>query len=491
MTGYLSKIERLERLYRQKRRESQGIARKPIPEEWEEFCRLTYIRSGNKIVRFEPYEHQIELSRCIDEHYGTVAVKTRQLGITQAVVSKFLHKACKNPAYTALILSKNQDDTRKIAARIGEMIGCLIPEYLTLETDSKLHLKIKDGGQIYFRNSSPDGARGIDSVSDVLLDEAAFVDNIELIYTAVLPTTEMVGDEARIVILSTPNGRGEWFFEQLSSNNGEIDVLDVCERIKRKEISPTQWWVDSTGWCKFITHWLAHPLYSSKTNYLEDIQQKKRLSLAKVEQEYNLGFTDDEVSVFSAAIIQGCAIGNYELIRDDDSDYYIGVDVSFGGDDYTVGIVLKRSSEKIEVVSLYRKRRETSDYHIFHLSQLIKKWEPRAIGIEINGGGKIYAEQLSKLHPDIEIVEIRTTEQSKPVMIERLKLSLEQEKFLFPNKCPIRDELLTFRRQGKKMQAANGKHDDCVMGGGIGLAAIAECESSNLFGNIPIFKHET
>ncbi len=487
MMVYLAKIERLERLYRQKKRESQGISRKSIPEDWADFCRLTYIRSGNKIVRFDPYKHQIELSRCIDEHYGTVAVKTRQLGITQAVVSKFLHKACRNPAYTALILSKNQDDTRKIAARIGEMIGCLIPEYLTLETDSKLHLKIKNGGQIYFRNSSPDGARGIDSVSDVLLDEAAFVDNIELIYTAVLPTCEMVGDEARIVILSTPNGRGEWFFEQLSSNNGEIDILEVCDKIKRKEINPTQWWIDSTGWCKFITHWLAHPLYSSKVNYLEDIQEKKKLSPAKVEQEYNLGFTDDEVSVFSAAIIQANAVGSYETITADDFDYYIGVDVSFGGDDYTVGLVLKRSEKSVEVVDIYRKRRETSDYNIFHLSQLIKKWEPRAIGVEINGGGKIYAEQLSKLHPDLEIIEVRTTEQSKPVMIERLKLALEQEKFIFPNKCPIRDEFLTFRRLGKKMQAASGKHDDSVMGGAIGLVAIVECESTNVFGSIPTF----
>lgn len=488
MTAYLSKIERLEKQYREKKCEFEGVSRKPIPEKWEDFCRLTYIRSGNKIVRFDPYELQIELSRCIDNNFATIALKTRQLGETQCVVSKFLHKACKNPAYTALVLSKNQDDTRRIAARIGEMVNCLIPEYLTLENDSKLHLKIKNGGQIFFRNSSPEGARGIDSVSDVLFDEAAFVDNIEPIYTSVLPTTEMVGDEARIIVLSTPNGRGEWFFEQLSSNNGEIDVLEVCDKIKRKEINPTQWWVDSTGWCKFITHWLAHPLYSSKPNYLKDIQEKKRLSPAKVEQEYNLGFTDDEVSVFSAAIIQGCAVGNYETTRDDSSEYYIGIDVSFGGDDYTVAIVLKRSIDKIEVVALYRKRRETSDYHIFHLSQLIKKWEPRAIGIEINGGAKVYSEQLSKLHPDIEIVEIRTSEQSKPVMIERLKLALEQEKFLFSNKCPIRDELLTFRRQGKKMQAANGKHDDCVMGGAIGLAAISECESTTLFGNIPTFK---
>jgi hypothetical protein len=490
MTAYLSKIERLEKQYREKKREYEGISRKPIPDKWEDFCRLTYIRSGNKIVKFDPYEHQIKLSECIDKYYGTVAVKTRQLGITQAVVSKFLHKACKNPAYTALILSKNQDDTRKIAARIGEMITCLVPEYLTLENDSKLHLKIKNGGQIYFRNSSPDGARGIDSVSDVLLDEAAFVEAIELIYTAVLPTTEMVGDDARIVVLSTPNGRGEWFFEQLSSNNDKVDVLEVCEQIKRKEINPTQWWVDTSGWCKFITHWLAHPLYSSKPNYLEDIQQKKKLSPAKVEQEYNLGFTDDEVSVFSAAIIQACAIGNYELTRDDNSDYYIGIDVSFGGDDYTVAVVLKRSVDKIEVVSLYRKRRETSDYNIYHISELIKKWEPKAIGVEVNGGGKIYAEQLYKLHPDIEIVEVRTTEQSKPVMIERLKLTLEQEKFLFPNKCAIRDEFLTFRRQGKKMQAVNGKYDDCIMGSAIALATITECEATNVFGSISIFRYE-
>jgi hypothetical protein len=91
------------------------------------------------------------------------------------------------------------------------------------------------------------------------------------------------------------------------------------------------------------------------------------------------------------------------------------------------------------------------------------------------------------MHQDIEIIEIRTTEQSKPLMIERLKLYLEQTKFIFPSKSPLKDELLVYRRQGKKMGSVSGKHDDTVMGSATGLATIEECESTIVFGNIPTF----
>lgn len=58
---------------------------------------------------------------------------------------------------------------------------------------------------------------------------------------------------------------------------------------------------------------------------------------------------------------------------------------------------------------------------------------------------------------------IKTTGESQLAMIDRLLLALEKEKVIFPRNLPIYEELLMFRRDGKKLSAPSGKHDDCVM----------------------------
>lgn len=434
---------------------------KPIPDNWVDFVRLTRIRSGNKIVQFEPYTYQKQLVNSIDKHYGTIVTKSRQLGITQCVASLFLFKACKNPAYTALILSKIQDDTRKIAERIREMIVCL-DEYIEVETDNKLHLKLVDGGQIYFRNSKPDGARGVDSVSDILFDEASFVEDIDATYTAVMPTTEMVGDEARIVILSTPNGKSGWYYDRLVANNGNKDLIQICEQIQKNEIPATQFWTDNKEWCKFITHWRDHPIYSQKENYLQDIQDKKQLSWSKVQQEYNLNFEENEETVFSPELIRKNV---FEILPNDNGYpyYYMGIDTATIGEDYTVCIVIKKVENVYYIVDTYRKRKMSSDYDIYQIGELITKYRPKKIGIEINGSGYLFYEQISKEFTAYDFETIRTSADNKPAMIDRIKLALEREVIKISNNHPLIDEMLTFRKIGKKLEASSGKHDDTVM----------------------------
>ena len=60
---------------------------KPIPDSWEDFVSLCTIRSGGKMMRFQPYPYQLLLSRLMDEHNNIIVTKSRQLGITQCVSS--------------------------------------------------------------------------------------------------------------------------------------------------------------------------------------------------------------------------------------------------------------------------------------------------------------------------------------------------------------------------------------------------------------------
>lgn len=466
--------------------ETSNQSKLPIPERWEDFARLCRIRSGNKVINFEPYDYQIKLSDAIDNHFGTVVTKSRQLGITEAISCKFLHKAAKNPGYAAVVLSKSQVDTSNVARRVRRMLDGLT-DYIDLATDSLTDLQIKNGGRLLFRSSTPNGTRGLESISDVLFDEAGFVSDIERIYTSTLPATEMVGDEARIVILSTPAGRSGFYWERLASANPpDKDIDSVCSAIKNGQIDPAQFWIDENGWCKAVLHWKAHPTYTNIPNYLENICIKKQLSQSAVEQEYNLSFEESEVNVFPPDLVRACSIGAFRssnLYRNswsESSTYYLGLDTSTTGDDYTVAIVLECTRQSANLVAMYRERKHSLDYNLTHIKKLIADYQPYKVGIEVMGGvGQVYLEELAKFDSSREFVAIRTTKDSKVSMVDRLLLALEQKYLLFPPEPIIQEEFFSFQRSEKSLGAPSGKHDDIVMALAFALSVTPFMEKSS------------
>lgn len=272
-----------------------------LDKSWAEFARRTKIRSGKRVVPFDPYDYQILVSDLIDAHYATVITKVRQLGLTELVASKFLFKAVNNPAYLAVVFSKSQEDTNNIAKRVRQMAASH-PE-IELLSDSVTEIAIKGGGRILFKPSTINAGRSLESVSDILFDECAFVKDISDIYGAALPATSMVGDEARIIILSTPNGKNNFYFNQLASNNGDRDILKICKDVREGNIDPVQYWTDEEDWCKVVLHWKAHPVYSvadkseklkAKGGFLGAIKSKMRITEAQLQREYNLSFDDAE-----------------------------------------------------------------------------------------------------------------------------------------------------------------------------------------------------
>jgi hypothetical protein len=465
---------------------SEKSSKLPIPDRWENFARLCRIRSGNRVINFDPYPYQIQLSDAIDNHFGTVVTKSRQLGITEAVACKFLHKACKNPGYAAVILSKSQVDSSNIAKRIRRMVDGL-SDYIDLATDSLTDLQIQNGGRLIFRPSTPNGTRGLESISDVLFDEAGFVADIERIYTSTLPATEMLQEQARIVILSTPSGRSGFYWERLNSANPPgKDIDSICTAIKNGQISPAQFWTDENQWCKAVLHWKSHPVYGNIQNYLESIRIKKQLSQSAVEQEYNLSFEVSEVNVFSPDLVRACSTGSfrppnlYKNSWSESSTYYLGIDTSTTGDDYTVAVVLECNRQSANLVAMYRERKHGMDYHLTHIKKLIADYQPYKIGIEVTGGvGQVYLEELAKFDSSRESVAIRTTKDSKVSMVDRLLLALEQKYLFYPPEPIIQEEFFSFQRSEKGLGAPSGKHDDVVMALAFALSVTPFMERSS------------
>lgn len=426
----------------------------------------------------------------MDEHNNIVCVKSRQLGLTQIILSKFLHRASLNPAYSAMAFMRNADDAGAISRRARQMLAGL-NEYVVSDNDNVGYLKLRALGEIYFKNSSREGSRSYDSVLDFLFDEAAFSENIQQIYAASSPSGALSGDKITKMIVSTPSAKSGWYWDKLNENNGDINIEQLCIDVAAgntfKDIPGLYWFVDNVGTVKLIVHWKCHPIYSQNPNYLQYRMIQDGTDEETILREYDLRFIDSSVAVFTSEIVRNCAVGRFENELDNEAKYYFGIDTSTVGSDYTVCVVIKEKNKKYSVVHIYRKRHQTTDYHLYEIGNLIKQYKPKVIGAEVTGGvGQVYIEQLNKQFKNHVFEAIHTTSNSKPVLISSLLLALEKQDLKFPADCPLVEELLTFIRKGKKLEASTGKHDDTVMALSFALSVSnfnKKSNTINLFGN--------
>ena len=430
-----------------------------VPEDFQEFARLCRIRSGKKIVPFELYDYQVELAKLLDNYRGIIVFKTRQLGATETLACKFLHKAILNPAYVAGILSMGQEESSNVARRIRKMPAA-IPNF-QFATNNLKDLELKGGGRVVFRPSTDNAIRSLESVSDLLFDESAFVDNAEEIYSSAVPAQEMVGADARTAIVSTMSQTGKlsWFWKMFASNNGAIDAERVCARVRENLDEPYQFWVDDTGWAKAVLHWKSHPIYSQIPNYLEKTKEEKKLTEDKVQREYNLGIPASGASLFQSDLVDRFAIGDWLAPRID-RVYLAGIDPNFGGTDYFCMLIWDVTEAPYQLVCQYRDNRHSNSYHQEKVLRLLDMYQPVITAIESNSGGAVILEDLIVARSSLRFEKVNTSAVSKRVNTDRLAIALEGGTVCYPSDWEGIEEMKNFSTKDRKAVAG---HDDCVM----------------------------
>lgn len=291
------------RLEAEKQAQQDGLETKPmdVPDDWRDFARLCRVRSGTGITTFDPYDYQLEIVRALTTHRGSVVLKSRQMGISETAWLWFLWRACRSPGYCAALFSKRKEDTSDLARRVRLAVGGL---GLETPTDNLLSIELPNGSRLLFRTAKKTDGRGIASCHDLLFDEAAFVDEIDEIYGGALPSQSMVGDAARIVVVSTPDRATGWYYDMLTMGNGDRDVVKVCQQIRDQAIAPCQIWTDTNGWAKILLHWRAHPIYGSQDDYLDRVAKLSRMPMSTVKREYDLDFGESDRAVFGVDLVK-------------------------------------------------------------------------------------------------------------------------------------------------------------------------------------------
>ena len=195
------------------------------------------------------------------------------------------------PDFRILVISKDKEAAKEVVTIIRLMFEEL-PSWLKNECseNNKMSLKFNNGSSIIAFASSPEAGRS-KALSLLILDEAAFIKDIDTIWTAAAPAVTSHGTDC--IVLSTPNGVGNFFHKTWVK--AEEDKYMGGTMLK---FVPTR------------LHWSVHP---ERDQTWRDAQVEILGSERRAAQECDADFLTSGHTVISAEVI---AFYKNEMIKE-------------------------------------------------------------------------------------------------------------------------------------------------------------------------------
>jgi len=178
-------------------------------------------------IPFELYPFQEKALRELCDNNYNIILKSRQMGITTLTSAYSLWMMIFHPDKNILCISIKQETSKEIVTRV-RFANNNLPSWLKLQCveDNRLSLRLKNGSQIKAVSSSGDAGRS-SALSLLIIDEAAFIDNIEEIWLSAQYTLSTGG---KAIILSTPNGVGNFFHKtwmKAAADENEFNTINL------------------------------------------------------------------------------------------------------------------------------------------------------------------------------------------------------------------------------------------------------------------------
>ena len=173
------------------------------------YCRISHPQKG--LIPFKAYDYQQELLEDFTDYRFNIILKARQLGISTITAAYIawlmLFYRDKNILVVATKLQTATNLVKKVKAIIKHL-----PDWMRITeiiVDNRTSFELSNGSQIKGSSTSGDAGRS-EALSLLVIDEAAHVDKLDELWTALYPTLSTGG---RCIALSTPNGVGNWFHQ--------------------------------------------------------------------------------------------------------------------------------------------------------------------------------------------------------------------------------------------------------------------------------------
>ena len=165
-------------------------------------------------IKFNLYDYQERIFKDFQDERFNIIKKPRQMGLSTLVSIYVLWSAMFNPAKEIMIISIGARESKEFLKHI-KVAHDRLPQWLggSLEQDNKSTMVFDNHSRIQSIPSPRYAARSF-SASLLVIDEAAFIQNIHSLWTSAFPILSTGG---KSIVLSTVNGTfgtGQWFYEK-------------------------------------------------------------------------------------------------------------------------------------------------------------------------------------------------------------------------------------------------------------------------------------
>ena len=187
------------------------------------YCFIQHPQRGRVVFNLYPFQDKV-LNLFKDNDYCIIN-KSRQLGISTLCAGYSLWLMLFHKDKNVLCIATKQETARNMVTKVKFMFDNL-PSWLKIpaEENNKLSLRLSNGSQIKATSANSDAGRS-EAVSLLLVDEAAFIDQIGEIWASAQQTLATGGGA---IVLSTPYGTGNWFHKTyVSAENKDNDFIPI------------------------------------------------------------------------------------------------------------------------------------------------------------------------------------------------------------------------------------------------------------------------
>ena len=187
------------------------------------YCQIQHPQRGR--VHFQLYPFQSRVLKIFRDHPYNIINKSRQLGISTLCGGYALWTMLFHQDKNILCIATKQETAKNLVTKVRFMYENL-PSWLKVGTreNNRLSIRLENGSQIKASSAASDAGRS-EAVSLLIIDEAAFIDQISEIWASAQQTLATGGGA---IVLSTPYGTGNWFHQSwVKAQAGENDFVPI------------------------------------------------------------------------------------------------------------------------------------------------------------------------------------------------------------------------------------------------------------------------
>lgn len=193
----------------------------------ETYARITHPTKG--LVPFKLYDYQRRVVSDFEKYKHNILNKFRQGGLTTLATIWSMWRCMFKLDQRILVLSKSDREAKHAGSLVTNALRSLPPWMQPEMSQNNAHEKIftETNGSLEFH--TPEASRS-KSLTYLILDEAAFIKNMDDHWKAMYPTVAAGG---RTIIISTVNGFGNWYeemFHAAQQGKNQFHIIDIDYR---------------------------------------------------------------------------------------------------------------------------------------------------------------------------------------------------------------------------------------------------------------------